>query len=114
MERSTALGLNYTYFPNLDKIMFEDGVCYTTEEAVILSKMKSPEDIRAAHLVKSVFGGTVLKESDGRSIEEQDKSWFELAAPVPGELPVEMQNGTSLQKQRVTLPPDSEIITMDL
>ena len=44
-----------------DKIIFEDGVTYTFEEAKKI-KGASPETILDLHLLKSVFGGEVLAE----------------------------------------------------
>jgi hypothetical protein len=83
MEHSVALNLDYQYYPNLDRLIFEDGVCYTTEEAVILAQISSraSEDLKAVHLVKKVFGGEVLRKGEGMSIAEQDRSWFELITP---------------------------------
>lgn len=113
MERSKALGLRYTHFPNLNKIVFEDGVCYTMDEAVMAAKAKNADDLRAIHLVKAVFGGTLLKDREGK--EEQEKCWFESVPPVCCEIPVQTQNIASVQTQNIaSLPPDSEILTLDL
>ena len=107
MSYSKALDLKYNYFPNLDQLVFEDGVCYTTEEAVIMAKMDAV-DIRAVHNIKKIFGGNVLRESEGKSQEEQEKSWFELEPhqldPDPSPLPV----------KKKTPQLDAEILTLDL
>lgn len=109
MERSEALGLSYVYYPNLNQLIFEDGVCYTTEEAVIIAKMK-PVDLRAVHLIKKTFGGSVIRESVGKSVEEQDKSWFELVPsvkePDPTQIPVK-----SVKRE---IQPDAEVLKFEL
>jgi hypothetical protein len=115
MEHSKALGLAYQYYPNLDKLVFEDGVCYTTEEAFITASM-NPETIRAAHLVKKLFGGELIRESVGKSIEEQDKSWFELIPPVLDSDPSPVVRAGSVRAGFKPAPtkPDAEILTLDL
>jgi hypothetical protein len=108
MEYSKALNLSYQYYPNLDQIIFEDGVCYTMREAMILSKMKSSVDIRAAHLVKSVFGGEIRHEKDGKTQELQDASWFELEPPV-----IDLDPSPLPKKKKPTYI-DAEVLTLNL
>jgi hypothetical protein len=97
MEYSKSLGLRYNYFPNLNQLIFEDGVCYTTEEAVIIAKLKT-EDLRAVHLIKKTFGGKVLPPHK----DEGPLNWpIEVSQETPETLEVEYK-------------PDSEVLKLDL
>lgn len=107
MGRSEKLGLNYQYYPNLDQIIFEDGVCYTMREAIIVSRISKPMDLQAIHNVKKVFGGEIVHESEAKIKEAEDKSWFEVEPPVIGEDP-----SIPVKKKKAVI--DAEILTLDL
>lgn len=107
MERSEKLGLNYEYWPNLDQIIFEDGVCYTMREAIITSRISKPVDLKALHLVKTVFGGEIIHESEAQKQEAEDKCWFEIEPPADGEDP-----RVPVPKKKTPLP-DAEILTLE-
>jgi len=56
-----ALDLSYTFV--YDRAVFEDGVSYTIEEMVFLSKQHlSNVDIKALHLTKAMFDGVLLHD----------------------------------------------------
>lgn len=110
MEYSKALSLHYEYFPNLNLIRFEDGVCYTIEETIIVSKMKNDSDVRAMHMVKKMFGGKILR--DNAEKEEAHISWFEETAPVTDPDPSPVCTGRPVC--RPMCQPDAEILTLDL
>lgn len=112
MGYSEALQLKYNYFPSLDQIIFEDGVCYTMREAIIVSRMKNPVDIRAAHLCKQVFGGEIIHESDAR--ESNHISWFEQSPPVtlPDPSPVPVTPDIKYRgHEKKQIKPDAEVLT---
>jgi len=112
MPYSKTLRLHYQHFQNLKppRIVFEDGVCYTVDEAILVAKVKSPADLRAIHRVKQIFGGQILKPSEGK---DNDQSWFEVethggaSVQEPDPSPVVQTDGPSL-------PSDSEPITLNL
>lgn len=108
MERSEKLGLNYQYYPSLDQLIFEDGVCYKMREAIIVSRISKPVDLKAVHLVKMVFGGEVIYESEAQKQEAEDKSWFELEPPPIGEDPREPVK-KALKKEWI----DAEILALE-
>lgn len=52
--------LNQTYRFEDGKIIFEDGVTYSINEAVMMARDRlTDEDIQAIHLVKRIFGGEI-------------------------------------------------------
>lgn len=108
MERSKALGLEYEYFPSLDLLIFEDGVCYTMREAVICSRTKTPDDLKAVHLVKKTFGGKVFHISDKEMKELEEQAWRDLDHTVVPAAPV-----VSLPAKKHDVLPDAEILTME-
>jgi hypothetical protein len=101
MSYSSALGQSYLYYPNLDQLMFEDGVCYTTEEAVIVSKVKKPADIRVIHNVKKIFGGLILRPEN----VSEDDSGFCCVPPVTESDP------TPPPKRKKKIEPDAEVLS---
>lgn len=111
MEYVAALGQSYTYWPNQKQLIFEDGVCYTVEEAAILAKITKHEDLRAVHLIKAMFGGEIIRESEGRSREEQDRSWFELEPPVSDPDPSPVPLGRPSRSPSII---DAEVLSLNL
>lgn len=70
------------YVPELDQsyrfengaMIFEDGVQYTVQEAVLLSKGNcSPLDLQAIHEIKKLFGGSIIALND-MLIEEKKRT----------------------------------------
>lgn len=103
MEYSRVLSLHYEYFPDIDLIRFEDGVCYTMQEAIIISRM-GDEDVKAVHLVKKIFGGELLRQG-----EEPDTTWGITVIPhEPVQVPA------TLKKTKHKTVPDAEVLKLDL
>jgi hypothetical protein len=103
--------MNYNYFPNLDQLVFEDGVCYTTEEAVIISKIKNPYDVRAMHEIKKIFGGKILRP--GEDVDKND-SWFDRTLPVTDPDPTPIIKCRDVSRNvstRNVSTPDAEILS---
>lgn len=58
MKRCFVPALNQYYTRDGDVLKFDDGVIYTTAEAVLLAKGKPDDiDLKAVHLCKALLGG---------------------------------------------------------
>lgn len=107
MKHSDKLNLDYQYYPALDQLIFEDGVCYKMREAMIVSRTKHDSDLRAIHLVKKMFGGEVIHHSEAEKLTMEERSWFEVVPPVEGVDPTPVP----VKKKAPVL--DAEILTME-
>lgn len=107
MGYSKALRQKYVYFPNTGTAMFEDGVCYSTEELVVVAKVGgSPADLRSLHLVKQLFGGQILPPAKS----EEDSDWEKGGEPIT---PSEQKEIPAVPIKKKPIP-DSEPLTLDL
>ena len=103
MERrySRQLNLHYSYDPRDMVLIFDDGVKYTLNEALVLSRGGAKkDDVRAIHKVKSAFFGEIVDPRDCRErTHTVRRSYDTVRKPetVPLLRPVS-------QKQREELP----------
>ena len=68
------LDLNYRVHANRKVLEFEDGVEYTLDEALILSKGRAAgDDLKAIHLAKKVFDGELVTRR-----KEDEYDWKDL------------------------------------
>jgi len=64
---SRQLNLHYSYDPREMVLIFDDGVKYTLNEALVLSRGGAKKnDLEAIHKVKAVFHGEIIDPRDCR------------------------------------------------